>query len=1147
MAELARYFQKDNVQVDQMPLSVADRGGAQIGRAIQGLGADLDVIAQRDEAFWVQKTLGEMDAQADREWDAQVEGLGDSAEGFEKGYLGSLDNLYAQARAGVPSRRAGRQLELGIISQRNQRESRARGFEIEQKFLGRQRTILNEADNLAQLAYRDPGVEPYSPHGSLIAPTTDAEARGLDLTGNYVAETPDPRDGKYSIKDWHSRYYMPRDFADGASISDKSGGVVISKAVVAKLDWVTQQFGMGKLQINSGYRSPSSNVKRAESGPHGPHTKGSSLDIQVRDLPQSERNRLYSLLKAQGFNAFGFGQGVLHAEIRDGQGNGRGGDFEWTYGDTAKYSRVPVMQGTTQVAGTGWKSVNQYPYLAMAQLTNRGETGRHNLVEGSATIATDTNGSRSYGVFGINSQGTMQGFVRDNPDLGLTAKPGTPEFDAQWASAVQRNPGRMVERQMRWHETKVIKPAQRSLVTSGHGGLSNDPRAIAFVADMVVQYGPGGVDKHLAAAAGATSVEQFIGAASQSMRDSLDSDFGSYLSQNPANRDGLVARIDRRGRDALSLGAGNGQPITGNVPAWGGPVPQISDIPGYADRFARIDAMIDTMGGTPEQRAAVREKMRNQITRGWLSALANTNPSAAMAALHSGQYDDALTIDDEHGLSNSAESGWRAYEQEIRTAHKELLKGLQTETRAMVADEAASLAATGQGLGLLTSKNEAMMSDGDRETLELARFQHDIGRQISTASADELPGILEGLEPEGEGYATEQKKYDYAAALVDQRREKQASDPAGYVVQTNEKARDMWVAAMQSGDPQKIQAAIAALRQVQVDQGVDPNRVRSLTGTSMAHNETLLKDADTADAAFANFLQMRDLYGPEFGAVLWEMEQSGGPKGWSSVQEIAQSGNVALAKSLARVVHAGKYDGGTGIGVRMARLDQNEVARSIFDGQVKRNEITGIEPKGNTEGTDESRDEVFARVVGDALDSSPSLVQAAREAAVSHYVNSASVGEALDGDRFEASIQAITGGILQHNGEDGAGRFMPPVAGMSQTQLDKALLRITDKDLAGAFIGEDPVTAEMLRDDLQLVSVGNGVYALRYPGAGLARSDKGTFEFQLGRLLPELAKRKPVYESIAPNGYIDPDQPAPMGGGQDTSDYQQYYGEGSGQ
>lgn len=1125
MAKLARYFSKDQVKVSMTPLSVADTGGAQIGRAVQQFGADLDQIAERDENFWVQKTLSETDSQSDREWDEQTQNSAEDGSGFQEGYLGKVDSIHDRAKQGAPSRRAARKLELGLLNQRSQREKRARGFQTEQKFISRKRTILREADNLAQEAYRNPAVEPYSPHGSLVAPGTVEEEQaekpaahhahdGHDHGGGefFVSEQVNPMTRRHHIRGFQSKYYAPEDFADGKNMADKTGEVRISKRVVSKLDWVTEQFGMGKLQINSGYRSPASNLKRASSGVNGPHTHGEAVDIQVRDLPQSERNRLYSLLKSQGFNAFGFGQGVLHAEIREGKGNGRGGDFEWTYGSASKYQRVPVMQGNTAVEGAQWKSVNQYPHLAMASLTARSETGKHNLVEATASIASDTNGTRSYGIFGINSGGTMQGFVDSNSDLGLTAKPGTPEFDRQWSALAAKNSKLLVERQLKWHEHKVVKPAQSQLVTNGQGRFSNDPRAIAFVSDMVVQYGKGGVKKHLLAAAGAQSVDQFIAAASQSMRDNLDGDFKSYLSQNPDNRRGLIARIDNRAKDSLSLASGNGQAVTGNVPKWNGPVPQIDNVPGYQQRLARIDAMVDTMGGTPAQRATVRDNMRAQVTRSWLSSLAQTNPSAAMSALHSGQYDDVISIADEAAITRGAQSGWKSYEQEIRTAHKTLLDNLKVETRKMVEDEASSLANTGQSTGLLTDQHKAMMSDADRENIELAKFQYDTQKQIAAAGKDELPGILEALEPQGEGFATEQKKFDYAQKLIADRITKQQNDPAGYAVSANAKAKAMWTEAMQSNDPAQIQAAIRAIRQVQMDQGVDPSRIRSVTQSSMTQNETLLKDAETSDQAFANFLQMRELYGSEFGTVLQEMEAEGGAKGWTAVNELAESGNAVLAKSLARVVHAGKFDDGTQVGLRLARQGQTNVARTIFDGRVKRLEVKGVEPKGKSEDTDETQDQIVQRIVGDAFAESPSVIAAVREAAVSHYANAAGIGAPLDGARLEESVKAVTGGILERNGDDGAGRFLAPVPGMTQSQFDKALDMVTDKDLKGAFIGysqvPSPVTADMMRGDLQFVSSGNGTYFLRYPGAGLARNEQGVpFELNMRTMLPELAKR----------------------------------------
>ena len=226
--------------------------------------------------------------------------------------------------------------------------------------------------------------------------------------------------------------------------------------------------------------------------------------------------------------------------------------------ETAETRRVqtdPLARAayTGNMVGGPWSTPQEYPYLALAQVTSRSETGTTDVYVGNSVIATDTNGSKSYGIFGINSQGTMQQFVAANPDLGLTADPGTSEFNNQWRAAVQANPDLMLQRQFRWHEENVVEPAAQSIAGAGLPDISRDPRALAFVGDMIVQYGPRGVQKHLRAASGAGNVEEMIGMASESMRNSLDTDFRTYLSQNPSNRAGLLNRISKRENDSLGL------------------------------------------------------------------------------------------------------------------------------------------------------------------------------------------------------------------------------------------------------------------------------------------------------------------------------------------------------------------------------------------------------------------------------------------------------------------------------------------------------------------------------------------------------------------------------------------------------------------
>jgi hypothetical protein len=1109
MASLTRYFQRPTVEVDMLSPAAADQGQGAIGQGISSVAGNIARVQERDDNFWVQKTLSELESGADQDWVADLDSVQDGAEGFTQSHLSRLDRRYSSARAAAPSRRAEQALELGIMQQRRARENRAVGFEKEEKFSFRQRTIEREVDNLGQHAQRNNGVEPYSPQGRLTVPgTLDSEITRPAADGFYQSDSENPA----NVPGFQSAYYSPRDFADGANMQDRSGEVKISKRLVERLDWVTDQFGMGKLQINSGYRSPSSNLRRASSGADGPHTHGESVDIQVRDLNQQDKNRLYSLLKAQGFNAFGFGEGVLHAEIRPGEGNGRGGDHEWTYGNASKYQLMPVAAPGQATTTAPWRTPNQYPFLAAATLTARGETGTGDLAQASSVIAPDANGTVSYGVIGLNSGGTLQRFISEHPDLGIEGRPGSPEFDESWRRAARRNPQKMVDAQLRFHEQRIVRPAQRQIVSSGLGRLSNDPRAVAFVSDMVVQYGAGGVEKHLNAAAGARTVEEMVEATSASMRSTLNQDFKSALGENPGLRAGLLARIDKRAAESLALAADTGIQSTGNVPAWHGPLPDINDVPMYRDRLDRIDAMVDSIGGTPEQRRTIRDNMESQVTRAWLASVAETNPSAAMAVLHSGKYDDVLSLQDDAALRSVGQSGWQQYEQEIRTAHRQLLDNLKTEAQSYLADEVASIRTTGQSQGNLSDAHMAMLSNEDREGIDLARFEYDINKQVSGARNDQLPAILESLEPDGDGFALEQKKYQYAQELIAQRREQQMNDPAGYVISTQPAVAEAWQGAVASGDPQRMQGAISLLRRWQKEQGIPESRQRSITQSHSEGNQAVLNDAEDPDQAFARLVELRRLYGPESAAVFSEMEQDGGRRGWKEVNELMDGGNFILAKSLSRVVHADEYAADIDIGMRLARNGQPGVARTIFDGRLRRKEVSGILPTGQSD-DGRSIDGIIGETIGDALDYAGPVQGGVMEAARSYYANSAAMGEPLDAAKMEDAVRQVTGGILTHNDSGRSGYLIAPVPGMTQTQFDSAIMRVQDKDLAGAFVGfsetPEPVTAWSLENEMQLVPAGNGRYYLRYPGAGLARTEQGTpFELDMLSLLPKLGSRQ---------------------------------------
>jgi hypothetical protein len=1096
--KLARYFEQNPRQAMIVPQSIAYVGSEKVGQAVQQLGAEIDQYAQREETFWVQKQMMDLDSYAAEQWESGVANAGDGASGFQEGYLGALDTRYDEIRQQAPNGRARRQLEEQILRHRGGQANAAQGFATQEKYEFRKTTIMQDADNLAQEIYRDPGVMPWQPQGQLqTQPGLSSEFQPGTAEGFYssgVVDEVNHVNAPENLGEWSSQFYSPRDFADGANMADKSGGIYVSKPVVAALDWATEQFGYGKLQINSGYRSSASNQERAESGPHGPHTKGQSVDIQVRHLPQAEKDRLYSLLKSAGFDSFGFGEGVLHAEMR-------GREASWTYGSAKPYSLIPVA-GPTSSRGTSaapsWSGdgpINQYPYLSAVALTARNETGSGDLAQASLQIAAEADGTFSVGALGLNSSGMLPAFIKENGEaMGLTAAPGSAEFAAQWEAAVRADPEGAIGRQLAFHESHVIRPAQASMQAMGAGSVVNDPRAVSFTSDLIIQYGPELARKHIAAGKGAADVAAYVNAVTASTKASLQSDFATAIAADPSVTQGLQNRIDRRAAGAMAAGPG-GAIATGNVPAWSGPIPTIEEMPNFQARIERLDTMVDTMGGTPAQRREVKAQMRGQIVRAWLDRVAEVNPSAAMAVLMSGRYDEDLTIGDQQALMGGAQTAYKQIEADIRQKQLDLVNGLKVEASQLFADEIAAVTSTGKSLGRITDSHMAVATEREKSDLDFAGFAYQTSREISTAKDEDLPAILEALRPEGEGFAEEQRRYQFAQEQIAARREMQKNDPATLALQQSPDLQQQFTAAFANNDQAAIGAAIRTVRAAQERLGIPADQIKSMPQAAMVGFEELLTKAENADQAFANIMQLRGMFGAETPQILAEMEAAGLAKGWRQVSGLVDGGQALAAKSLARVVQAGEYGDDVEIGVRLATDGRADVARKIFDGRLRRKEIPGLMPTGKDDDLDVTIKQAVGDYLADAVGQDGAMFNAVREAALSLYAADLPFGASLDATKVEQALDAVTGGILQHNSDGATGRFVAPRPGMTQQEWNDQIWKLDDEALSGAFVGYSVDDEPMTRDDLaeiQFVSAGDGVYFLNWPEVGYARNADGT-------------------------------------------------------
>jgi hypothetical protein len=192
------------------------------------------------------------------------------------------------------------------------------------------------------------------------------------------------------------------------------------------------------------------------------------------------------------------------------------------------------------------------------------ETRETDPIKGIGSIASDTNGSTSYGNVGLNSQkgGSAWNFRDTRGEaLGITADPGTPEFDDQWKAAAKDNAPALAAAENDWWQKNVASKVGDHLNKAGAGQFASDPRVQTYFADREVQQGPSSTTLHndrvkqAAKAAGGDPVK-FLEAMSEADRGKVSGDFSSYLRDNPDNKGGLENRVDNRLKLSLQVQGG---------------------------------------------------------------------------------------------------------------------------------------------------------------------------------------------------------------------------------------------------------------------------------------------------------------------------------------------------------------------------------------------------------------------------------------------------------------------------------------------------------------------------------------------------------------------------------------------------------------
>lgn len=205
--------------------------------------------------------------------------------------------------------------------------------------------------------------------------------------------------------------------------------------------------------------------------------------------------------------------------------------------------------------------------LAAASMSVRGETGSADLVKvkGDANkvgqiVPNDPKpGVSSYGVFGMNSGGSVQRFVADNPQFGLTGKPGTSEFDAKWKQVATEKTGDFYNAQLSWYSRYVYEPTKKEMQSKLPGNLGSSDKVVTYMADRRNQMNKIGEDEAIKYAKDAKTPEEFINkiAEHDASSEFIQRAFPTYLANNGLDKiKGLQNRVELRKQLTLNAQIG---------------------------------------------------------------------------------------------------------------------------------------------------------------------------------------------------------------------------------------------------------------------------------------------------------------------------------------------------------------------------------------------------------------------------------------------------------------------------------------------------------------------------------------------------------------------------------------------------------------
>jgi hypothetical protein len=227
-------------------------------------------------------------------------------------------------------------------------------------------------------------------------------------------------------------------------------------------------------------------------------------------------------------------------------------------------SATPVSPAMSGAAKSAVK-VGSSGLLAAAALSVKGETGATSLKNASTDIKKvgqivpndPKPGVSSYGIFGLNSGGSVQNFVKDNPQFNLSQyKPVTKEFDDAWKKNSKERTQEFYDAQIAWYDKYVYQPVKRDMQKKLPVELSSDDGVITYMADRRNQMGKLHEDTAIKYATPAKSPSDFIvKIAEHDFNDEyIRRAFPTYIkTHGEKNIKGLQRRVELRKEMSLNV------------------------------------------------------------------------------------------------------------------------------------------------------------------------------------------------------------------------------------------------------------------------------------------------------------------------------------------------------------------------------------------------------------------------------------------------------------------------------------------------------------------------------------------------------------------------------------------------------------------